>query len=234
MIRTLDRVSEESYFFRLSDYDEAFLSVYENRRILSDQNPEETKSLVSSAAACRILSVSRLKTSVSWGVPVPDDPAHTMYVWFDALTNYITAIGFGNEATTDRRLDLRNSGQHFTWLEKTFCVFTQSIGRRFYWLLASSCRGLFLPTACGWIRTAARCRRHWATRSNWMSCNKHFSIDAIRYFCLREMVFGQDGRFGYEALIDRANSDLASGLGNLSSRTLTMISRYCDARIPSA
>ena len=62
---------------------------------------------------------------------------------------------------------------------------------------------------------------------------KHFSIDAIRYFCLREMVFGQDGRFGYEGLIDRANSDLASGLGNLSSRTLTMIARYCDSRIPS-
>ena len=63
--------------------------------------------------------------------------------------------------------------------------------------------------------------------------NRHFSVDAIRYFCLREMVFGQDGRFGYEGLIDRANSDLASGLGNLSSRTLTMIARYCDSRIPS-
>src|SRR5258706_12525946 len=63
--------------------------------------------------------------------------------------------------------------------------------------------------------------------------NKYFSIDAIRYFCLREMVFGQDGRFGYEALIDRANSDLASGLGNLSSRTLTMIQRYCGGIVPS-
>ena len=63
--------------------------------------------------------------------------------------------------------------------------------------------------------------------------SRHFSIDAVRYFCLREMVFGQDGRFGYEALIDRANSDLASGLGNLSSRTLTMIARYCDGRVPS-
>src|SRR5947207_15207422 len=62
--------------------------------------------------------------------------------------------------------------------------------------------------------------------------NKYFSIDAIRYFCLREMVFGQDGRFGYENLIDRTNSDLASGFGNLSSRTLTMIQRYCDGRIP--
>src|SRR6185369_13037956 len=62
---------------------------------------------------------------------------------------------------------------------------------------------------------------------------KHFAVDAIRYFCLREMVFGQDGRFGYESLIDRSNSDLASGLGNLSSRTLTMIARYCDSRIPS-
>src|SRR5207249_3012317 len=87
--------------------------------------------------------------------------------------------------------------------------------------------------ACGWIRMVGRCRRHLATPSNSMCCTNISPTDAIRYFCLREMVFGADGRFGYESLIDRTNSDLASGLGNLSSRTLTMIQRYCEGRIPS-
>ncbi|HEV2904292.1 MAG TPA: methionine--tRNA ligase, partial [Pyrinomonadaceae bacterium] len=93
----LDRVSEESYFFRLSDYDEALLSLYESRPdfVRPEARRNEVKSFV--AGGLQDLSVSRLKSSVSWGVPVPDDPNHTMYVWFDALSNYITAIGFGNE-----------------------------------------------------------------------------------------------------------------------------------------
>src|ERR1041385_1163399 len=93
----LDRVSEESYFFRLSDYDEALLSVFETQPdfVRPDYRRNEVISFV--RGGLQDLSVSRLKTSVSWGVPVPGDPAHTMYVWFDALTNYITAIGFGNE-----------------------------------------------------------------------------------------------------------------------------------------
>jgi len=93
----LDRVSEESYFFRLSDYGEALLNLYESRPefVLPDVRRNEVRSFVQSGL--QDLSVSRLRSSVSWGVPVPEDPNHTMYVWFDALTNYITAIGFGNE-----------------------------------------------------------------------------------------------------------------------------------------
>src|ERR1700704_294645 len=97
----LDRVSEESYFFRLSDYDEALLSLYDSRPDFV--RPESRKNEVAKfvSGGLQDLSVSRLRTSVAWGIPVPDDPAHTMYVWFEALTNYVTALGFGNEDRPD-------------------------------------------------------------------------------------------------------------------------------------
>lgn len=227
----LDRVSEESYFFRLSDFDEALLSAYEKPDFV---RPEYRRNEVISfvRGGLQDLSVSRLKTSVSWGVPVPDDPAHTMYVWFDALTNYITAIGFGNEER-----------QQAVGFEK-FWPALHLVGKdilRFhavYWPAFLLAAGIELPRAIVahgmWLDPNGR--KMSKTLGNVIELDvlhKHFSNDTIRYFCLREMVFGQDGRFGYEALIDRANSDLASGWGNLSSRTLTMIARYCDSRIPS-
>ncbi|HEX7332625.1 MAG TPA: methionine--tRNA ligase [Pyrinomonadaceae bacterium] len=228
----LDRVSEESYFFRLSDYAEALLSVYESKPEFVRPEARRNEVISFVRGGLQDLSVSRLKTSVSWGVPVPDDPAHTMYVWFDALTNYITAIGFGNEER-----------QKVVGFEK-FWPALHLVGKdilRFhavYWPAFLLAAGVELPRAIVahgmWLDPNGR--KMSKTLGNTIELDilqKHFSIDAIRYFCLREMVFGQDGRFGYEGLIDRANSDLASGLGNLSSRTLTMIARYCDSRIPS-
>lgn len=228
----LDRVSEESYFFRLSDYDEALLAVFASRPdfIRPEARANEVISFV--RGGLQDLSVSRLKTSVSWGVPVPGDPEHTMYVWFDALTNYITAVGFGNQER-----------QRAVGFEK-FWPALHLVGKdilRFhavYWPAFLLAAGVELPRAIVahgmWVDPNGR--KMSKTLGNTIELdvlNKHFSVDAIRYFCLREMVFGQDGRFGYESLIDRSNSDLASGLGNLSSRTLTMIARYCDSRIPS-
>ena len=228
----LDRVSEESYFFRLSDYDEALLSLFETRPdfVRPESRRNEVMSFV--RGGLQDLSVSRLKTSVSWGVPVPDDPAHTMYVWFDALTNYITAIGFGNEER-----------QKAIGFEK-FWPALHLVGKdilRFhavYWPAFLIAGGIELPRAIVahgmWVDPNGR--KMSKTLGNTIELDvlhKHFSTDAIRYFCLREMVFGQDGRFGYEALIDRANSDLASGWGNLSSRVLKMLALYCDSRVPS-
>jgi methionyl-tRNA synthetase len=228
----LDRVSEESYFFRLSDYDEALLSVLEERPdfVRPDYRRNEVASFV--RGGLQDLSVSRLKTSVSWGVPVPDDPAHTMYVWFDALTNYITAIGFGNEE--------RQQAVGFEKYWPALHLVGKDILRfhAVYWPAFLLAAGIELPRAIVahgmWLDPNGR--KMSKTLGNTIELDvlqKHFAIDAIRYFCLREMVFGQDGRFGYEGLIDRANSDLASGWGNLSSRTLTMIARYCDSCIPS-
>ncbi len=230
---TLDRVSEESYFFRLSDYSEALLELYQTRPefVQPESRRNEVISFVS--GGLQDLSVSRLKSSVSWGVPVPDDPNHIMYVWFDALTNYITAIGFGNEER-ERAVGFEKFWPALHLVGKDILRF-----HAVYWPSFLMAGGLELPrtvlTHGMWLDPNGR--KMSKTLGNVVELDvlqKHFPIDALRYFCLREMVFGQDGRFGYEGLIDRVNSDLASGLGNLSSRTLTMVTRYCEGRIPSA
>jgi methionyl-tRNA synthetase len=228
----LDRIAEESYFFRLSDYAESLLALYESRPDFVQPESRNNEVTAFVRGGLQDLSVSRLKSSVSWGVPVPDDPGHTMYVWFDALTNYITGIGFGN-----------NEREAAVGFEK-FWPALHLVGKdilRFhavYWPAFLLAAGVEQPRAIVahgmWIDPTGR--KMSKTLGNTIELDvlsRHFPIDAIRYFSLREMVFGQDGRFGYEALIDRTNSDLASGLGNLSSRALTMISRYADGRVPS-
>jgi methionyl-tRNA synthetase len=228
----LDRISEDSYFFRLSDYGDALLELYESRPDFVQ--PETRKNEVTSfvRGGLQDLSVSRLKSSVSWGVPVPGDPDHTMYVWFDALSNYITAIGFGNEQQ-NRAVGFEKFWPALHLVGKDILRF-----HAVYWPAFLMAAGVDQPRAVVahgmWLDPNGR--KMSKTLGNTIELDvlcKHFSVDAIRYFCLREMVFGQDGRFGYEALIERTNSDLAGGLGNLSSRTLTMITRYSSGRVPS-
>lgn len=230
-LKTLDRVSEESYFFRLSDYDQALLGLYEDANFVQ---PEARRNEVISfvRSGLQDLSISRENRSVSWAIPVPDDPGHSIYVWFDALINYITAIGFGNEERE------RVVGFERFW--PAVHLVGKDILRQHavYWPAFLLAAGLEPPRtvfAHGmWLDPNGR--KMSKTLGNTIDLgilHRFFSIDAVRYFCLREMVFGQDGRFGYEALIDRSNSDLASGLGNLSSRTLTMIERYCEGLVPS-
>jgi methionyl-tRNA synthetase len=228
----LDRVAEESYFFRLSDYAEALLALYGSRTDFVQPESRNNEVTAFVRGGLQDLSVSRLKSSVSWGVPVPGDPDHTMYVWFDALTNYITAIGFGNEER-ERAVGFKKFWPALHLVGKDILRF-----HAVYWPAFLMAAGVEQPRAVVahgmWLDPNGR--KMSKTLGNTVELdvlNRYFPIDAIRYFCLREMVFGQDGRFGYEALIDRTNSDLASGLGNLSSRTLTMISRYADGRIPS-
>ena len=227
----LDRISEESYFFRLSDHDEALLKLYDQRDFVRPEaRRNEVRSFV--GGGLQDLSVSRLKKSVSWGVPVPGDPDHTMYVWFDALTNYITAVGFGNEQQ-DRAIGFEKFWPALHLVGKDILRF-----HAVYWPAFLMAAGIEQPRgiyAHGmWLDPNGR--KMSKTLGNTIELDvlqRNFPVDAIRYFCLREMVFGSDGRFGYENLIDRTNSDLASGLGNLSSRTLTMIQRYREGRIPS-
>jgi methionyl-tRNA synthetase len=228
----LDRVAEESYFFRLADYAETLLELYEQRRDFIRPDSRRNEVIRFIEGGLQDLSVSRLKTSVSWAIPVPDDPAHTIYLWIDALSNYITAIGFGNEEQ-----------QRVAGFEK-FWPAVHLVGKdilRFhavYWPAFLIAAGLEPPRtvyAHGMLLDGEG-RKMSKTLGNTIDLDvlhRHFQTDAVRYFCLREVVFGQDAKFSYEALIDRANSDLASGLGNLSSRTLTMINRYCAGQIPS-
>lgn len=228
----LDRVSEDGYFFRLSEYDEALLDLYKSRPdfVQPEVRRNEVESFV--RGGLQDLSISRLRSSVSWGIPVPGDPDHTMYVWFDALTNYITAIGFGNEQQ-ERAVGFEKFWPGLHMVGKDILRF-----HAVYWPAFLMAAGIEQPRAIVahgmWLDPNGR--KMSKTLGNTIELDilkRYFPNDAVRYFCLREMVFGQDGRFGYEALIDRTNSDLASGLGNLSSRTLTMIEKYSSGQIPS-
>ncbi len=232
--RPLDRVAEASYFFKLSEFQERLLELYERNPhfIRPETRRNEVMSFV--RGGLNDLSVSRV--SVKWGIPVPDDPAHTMYVWFDALSNYITAIGFGG---------FKHDGpiggeEHF---KKYWPAELQLVGKdilRFhtvYWPAFLLAAGLEPPQtvfAHGmWLSGGRKMSKTLGNVIDLSVLRKHFTTDAVRYFCLREMVFGQDGDFTYEALIDRVNAGLANGLGNLASRTLTMVGRYCDGIVPA-
>ena len=228
--RPLDRVSEESYFFRLSDYADKLLKIIENEplRIRPDARRNEVIAFIK--RGLQDLSVSRLRSSVSWGVPVPDDESHVMYVWLDALSNYITAIGYGNEERASIGFEKYWPAMHL--VGKDILRF-----HTIYWWSFLLAAGIELPRtvyAHGmWLDADGR--KMGKTLGNVIEVDvlhKHFQVDAVRYFVLRDMVFGQDGKFGYENLIDRVNADLASGLGNLAARTFSMISKYRDGRIP--
>lgn len=227
--RPLDRVSEESYFFRLSDYGDELVRIIEADpgRLRPDARRNEVLAFI--RRGLEDLSISRERKSVSWGIQVPGDENHVMYVWLDALSNYITALGWGNDART---------GFDRYW---PACHLVGKDILRFhtiYWWAFLLAAGIELPRlvfAHGmWLD--AEGRKMGKTLGNVVEIDvlkRHFQTDAIRYFLLREMVFGGDGRFGYENLIERANSDLAKGLGNLAARTVSMIEKYRDSAIPS-
>lgn len=230
--RPLDKVAEESYFFRLSDYGDWLLQLIENDPILVRPEARRNEVLSFIRGGLQDLSISRQKGSVAWGVPVPDDEDHVMYVWLDALSNYITAIGYGNA-------ERASIGFEKYWQNAVHLVGKDIL--RFhtvYWFSFLHAAGLTLPKtvyAHGmWLDAGGR--KMGKTIGNVIEVDvlhQHFQTDALRYFVLRDMVFGLDGKFGYENLIDRANADLASGLGNLASRTFSMITKYRDGSIPN-
>lgn len=229
--RPLDKVAEESYFFRLSDYDEWLVETIEADPHLLRPDARRNEVLSFVRGGLQDLSISRQKSAVSWGVPVPGDEDHVMYVWLDALSNYVTAIGYGNDRQTAVGFDKFWPAVHL--VGKDILRF-----HTVYWFSFLQAAGLPLPKtvfAHGmWLDVDGR--KMGKTLGNVIEVDvlhEHFQVDALRYFVLRDMVFGQDGKFGYENLIDRANADLASGLGNLASRTFSMITKYRDGLIPS-
>jgi methionyl-tRNA synthetase len=230
--RPLDRVAEESYFFRLSDYDEFLLGAIEKNPNLIRPEARRNEVLSFIKGGLQDLSISREKKSVSWGIPVPGDENHVMYVWLDALSNYITAIGYGNE-------ERKNVGFEKYWQNAIHLVGKDILRQHtVYWLSFLTAAEIDLPQtvfAHGmWLDADGR--KMGKTLGNAIELDvlqRHFQIDALRYILLRDMVFGQDGKFSYENLIERANADLASGLGNLSSRTLSMITKYRNGEIPN-
>ncbi|NNF00757.1 MAG: methionine--tRNA ligase [Pyrinomonadaceae bacterium] len=229
--KPLDRVEEESYFFRLSDYSEILLEKIEQNENLIRPESRRNEIISFIKGGLQDLSISREKKNVSWGIPVPGDKDHVMYVWVDALSNYLTAIGFGNKTQ-------ENIGWEKFWQNAHHFVGKDIL--RFhtvYWFSFLIAAGIELPKtvfAHGmWLDGDGR--KMGKTLGNIIKpqvLHELFQTDGLRYFLLREMSFGRDGKFSYENLIERANADLAKGLGNLSSRTLSMITKYRDGLVP--
>src|ERR1700677_4562593 len=221
-------VSEENYFFRLSAYQQKLLDLYKNNPqfLYPDFRFNEVKSFVESGL--KDISISR--KSVKWGIPWPDDPEHVFYVWYDALTSYMSGIGF---------VDGEHDGPEF---KKYWPADIHAMGKeiiRFhavYWPAFLMAAEIELPkqiVAHGWLLfEQEKMSKSKGNVAYPEPIVKVLGNDALRYYLLRETVFGQDGNFSREALITRYNADLANGLGNLASRTLTMINQYFNGVIP--
>src|SRR5208282_670485 len=221
-----ETVSEENYYFKLSAFQEPLLNLYNAQPDFIRPETRRNEVLAFVRGGLRDLSISR--STFSWGIPVPDDPKHVIYVWLDALANYITALGYGSNDTSkfDRYwpADVHMIGKEIV---RFHCV---------YWPAFLLAAGLPLPksiTAHGWLLFEES--KMSKSRGNIVRAETIVDVlgtDALRYFLLREVVFGQDGSFSFDALVQRYNSDLANGLGNLASRTLTMINRYFKGEVP--
>ncbi|MCA1633940.1 MAG: methionine--tRNA ligase [Acidobacteria bacterium] len=231
----VDRVSEEGYFFRLSDYDEALLDLYESRPDFIRPEARRNEIISFVRGGLQDTSISRLRSSVGWAIPVPDDSSHTVYIWFDALINYVTALGWGSEA---RRAVV--GPEMFEKFWPGLHLIGKDILRQHaaLWPAMLMAAGVELPRAVVahgmWLdQTGRKGSKTLGNALELSTLRRYYQPDAVRYFLLREMAFGQDCKVDYEVILERANSDLASGLGNLVSRTLTMIKRYCDGVVPS-
>jgi len=226
--RITETVHEENYFFKLSAFQDKLLAVYANPEFI---RPETRRNEVISFVKSGLRDLSISRSTFTWGIPVPDDPKHVIYVWLDALANYITAIGYGSS----------HAGAQEAF-RKFWPADVQMIGKeivRFhcvYWPAFLMAAGLALPKAIvahGWLLFEES--KMSKSRGNIVRTETILDVlgaDALRYFLLREVVFGQDGSFSFDALVQRYNSDLANGLGNLASRTLTMINRYFRGEVP--
>ena len=217
--RPLDRVAEESYFFKLSAFQQPLLDLYESRPEFVQPAVRRNEVISFVSGGLKDISISRV--SVKWGIPVPGDPNHTVYVWLDALTNYISALGWGN-----------NKYRDFDRYWPALHIVGKDILRfhTVYWPAFLMGAGIELPRAVFvhgmLLRGGQKMGKTLGNAIQLDMLHRYFTNDQIRYYLLRDVAFGQDGEVTYQGLIDRANSDLADGLGNLASRTLTMIRNY--------
>ncbi|MFN3075430.1 MAG: methionine--tRNA ligase [Alphaproteobacteria bacterium] len=218
-------VEEPSYFFRLSAWQEPLLRHYETHPdyIGPDSRRNEVLSFV--RGGLQDLSVSR--TTFKWGVPVPDDPDHILYVWMDALTNYLTAVGYpATDGAYDRYwpADLHMVGKDIVRFHAV------------YWPAFLMAAGLEPPRrvfAHGWwTNEGEKISKSLGNVIDPLSLVDRYGLDPVRYFLLREVPFGNDGDYSHRAVINRTNGELANDLGNLAQRVLSMIEKNCGGRVP--
>jgi methionyl-tRNA synthetase len=227
----VEKIAEESYFFKLSAFQKPLLDLYRNHPQFVTPGNRRNEMLSFIEAGLDDLSVSR--TSFKWGIPVPDDPAHVMYVWFDALTNYMTAVGYGSDTPAD-------ISRFASWWPADVHLIGKEIVRQhaIYWPAFLLAAGLPLPRKIvshgWWLMDGAKMSKSKGNVARPHEYIDRFGIDAVRYFVFREMIFGQDASFGDEVVLGRYNADLANDLGNLASRVSTMIHRYSGGMVPAA
>lgn len=221
-------VEEESYFFKLSAFEDKLIDLYESQPDFIQPNSRRNEVMSFVKSGLRDLSISR--TTFDWGIPVPGNDKHVMYVWIDALTNYITALGYPN---------MKKGSDFEKYWPNSIHVIGKDILRfhAVYWPAFLMAADLMPPKkifANGW----------WTIEGQKMSKSignviapddliERYGLDQTRYFIMREVPFGNDGDFSNDAAITRINADLSNGLGNLVQRTLTMITKNCDSCVPA-
>ena len=227
--RETETVSEENYFFKLSAFEHKLLEFYEANPDF--MGPESTRREVISFVRGGLKDLSVSRTSFSWGIPVPGDEKHVIYVWLDALVNYITALGYGSDDPADKArfekfwpADLHLIGKE---ISRFHCV---------YWPAFLMAAGLPLPRAVranGWLLfDQGKMSKSRGNIVRAETVHEVLGADALRYFLLREIPFGQDGNFSFDALVQRFNGDLANGYGNLVSRVVNMMHKYFGGVVP--
>jgi methionyl-tRNA synthetase len=219
-------LEEPSYFFRLSAWRQRLLEFYAANPDFIAPKSRRNEVLSFVRGGLQDLSVSR--TSFSWGVPVPGDGAHIMYVWLDALTNYITAVGFPETG----------SGEYARYWPADLHMVGKDILRfhAVYWPAFLMAAGLEPPKrifAHGWwTNEGKKISKSLGNVIDPFGLVEKYGLDAVRYFLLREVPFGNDGDFSHAAMVGRINSDLANDLGNLAQRVLSMIAKNCGGAVP--
>jgi methionyl-tRNA synthetase len=227
--RLTETVSEENYFFKLSAFERKLLEFYEANPDF--MGPDSTRREVISFVRGGLKDLSVSRTSVSWGIPVLGDEKHVIYVWLDALANYITALGYGSDDSADRArfekfwpADMHLIGKE---ISRFHCV---------YWPAFLMAAGIARPLsvrANGWLLfDQGKMSKSRGNIVRAETVDTVLGADALRYFLLREIPFGQDGSFSFDALVQRYNGDLANGYGNLVSRVVNMVHKYFGGILP--
>jgi len=223
--RPTETVTEENYFFKLSAFQKPLLDFYAKNPNFIQPEARRNEILSFVEGGLRDLSITR--TTLRWGIPVPGEEPHVFYVWFDALTAYLSAVGGPQyEKSGYWPADLHLVGKEIIRFHAA------------YWPAFLMAAGLPIPKqiwAHGWLlMDSAKMSKSQGNVVRPRPIVHVLGMDALRYYLLRETVFGQDGNFSYDALVQRYNSDLANGLGNLASRTAAMIEKNCGGKIPKA
>lgn len=229
--RITETVSEENYFFKLSAFEKKLLEFYEANP--GFMQPESTRKEVISFVRGGLKDLSVSRTSFSWGIPVPGDEKHVVYVWLDALANYMTAIGYGSDDPKEQKkfekfwpADLHLIGKE---ISRFHCV---------YWPAFLMAAGIATPRsvrANGWLLfDDTKMSKSLGNIVRAETIDEVLGADALRYFLLREIPFGSDGSFTFDALVRRYNGDLANGYGNLVSRVVNMMHKFFGGVVPEA